>query len=99
MIRTERKQTVGESHSASVRGGAQLDHPAAMHGRELERSRRDSSSMQIALIHDYLNQYGGAERVLEVLHDMFPSAPVFTSIYAKNMMPARFRQWDVRMSF
>lgn len=55
--------------------------------------------MQIALIHDYLNQYGGAERVLEVFHDMYPAAPVYTSIYDKHLMPAHFRQWDVRMSF
>jgi glycosyltransferase involved in cell wall biosynthesis len=70
-----------------------------MAGREFEKSPRDPSNMQIALIHDYLNQYGGAERVLEVLHAMYPQAPVFTSIYDKKMMPAHFREWDVRMSF
>ncbi len=55
--------------------------------------------MNVALVHDYLNQYGGAERVLEVLHDMYPAAPVYTSIYAKNLMPAHFRQWNVYTSF
>ena len=55
--------------------------------------------MQMAIIHDYLNQYGGAERVLEVMHDMYPKAPVYTSIYDKNLMPPHFRDWDVRMSF
>ncbi len=34
---------------------------------------------KIALIHDYLNEYGGAERVLEVLSDMFPEAPIYTA--------------------
>lgn len=55
--------------------------------------------MRIALAHDYLNQYGGAERVLEVLHDLYPDAPIYTSIYEPDTMPARFREWDIRTSF
>src|SRR5690242_9466928 len=58
-----------------------------------------SSNVSMALVHDYLNQYGGAERVLEVLHTLFPRAPVYTSIYAPKSMPAHFRSWDVRTSF
>lgn len=53
----------------------------------------------IALVHDYLNQYGGAERVLEALHSLYPSAPVFTSMYARERMPALYREWDIRTSF
>ncbi|TSC89538.1 MAG: Uncharacterized protein G01um10143_28 [Parcubacteria group bacterium Gr01-1014_3] len=37
--------------------------------------------MRIALVHDYLNQYGGAERVLETLMEMFPEAPVYTLLH------------------
>ena len=48
--------------------------------------------MNVALVHDYLNQYGGAERVLEAFHAMFPQAPVYTSIYAPKLMPAHFRR-------
>ena len=55
--------------------------------------------MKIALIHDYLNQYGGAERVLDAIHDVYPKAPVYVSIYAPEMMPGHYRQWDVRTSF
>lgn len=55
--------------------------------------------MKIALVHDYLNQYGGAERVLEALHDLYPQAPVYASIYAPDMMPPLYRQWDIRTSF
>ena len=40
------------------------------------------------LVHDWLNQVGGAEYVLEVLVRMFPGAPVFTSMYAPERMPA-----------
>lgn len=52
--------------------------------------------MNIALIHDWLNQLGGAEEVLAVLNSMFPVAPIFTSIYDREHMPAAWRAWDVR---
>ena len=55
--------------------------------------------MRVAIIHDYLNQYGGAERVLEALHDLFPEAPVYTSIYDPAAMPNVYRTWDIRPSW
>jgi glycosyltransferase involved in cell wall biosynthesis len=54
---------------------------------------------RVALVHDYLNQYGGAERVLEELHNIFPSAPVYTSMYWPQKMSAAIRELDVRTSF
>jgi glycosyltransferase involved in cell wall biosynthesis len=54
---------------------------------------------RVALVHDYLNQYGGAERVLEALHDLFPDAPVYTSLYDPSAMPASYRSWDIRTSW
>jgi glycosyltransferase involved in cell wall biosynthesis len=54
---------------------------------------------RVALIHDYLNQYGGAERVLEALHELFPDAPVYTSIYDFRAMPESYRSWDIRTSW
>lgn len=55
--------------------------------------------VRIALVHDYLNQYGGAERVLEALHALYPQAPVYTSLFDRRVMPALFRTWDIRPSF
>ncbi len=55
--------------------------------------------MRLAIVHDYLNQYGGAERVLERLHGLFPDAPIYTSIYDPPTMPADYREWDIRTSF
>ncbi|WP_322510417.1 glycosyltransferase [Chloroflexus sp.] len=55
--------------------------------------------MRVALVHDYLNQYGGAERVLEALHELFPAAPVYTSIFDPATMPVAYQQWDIRTSF
>jgi glycosyltransferase involved in cell wall biosynthesis len=37
--------------------------------------------MKIALVHDYLTQKGGAERVFELLCRHFPKADIFTSLY------------------
>lgn len=55
--------------------------------------------MKVALVHDYLNQYGGAERVLEVFMDLFPDAPIYTIIANLSKMPKRFKDADVRTSF
>ncbi len=54
--------------------------------------------MRVTLVHDYLTQYGGAERVLEVLHGMYPEAPVFTSLYDADHLPPALRDWDIRTS-
>jgi len=59
----------------------------------------ESGQLKVALVHDYLNQYGGAERVLEELHALFPSAPVYTSMYWPEKMSATIRELDIRTSF
>ena len=59
----------------------------------------ESRQLKVALIHDYLNQYGGAERVLEELHTLFPAAPVYTSMYWPEKMSPTIRGLDVRTSF
>lgn len=46
--------------------------------------------MRIALVHDYLNQYGGAERVLESFSELFPDAPIYTLFYDKDKTMNRF---------
>jgi len=40
--------------------------------------------MRIALVHDYLKEYGGAERVLMALHEIWPEAPIYTIFWQKN---------------
>ncbi|OGD62982.1 hypothetical protein A2160_04440 [Candidatus Beckwithbacteria bacterium RBG_13_42_9] len=40
--------------------------------------------MKVALVHDYLNEYGGAERVLEALCELFPAAPIYTAFAIKD---------------
>ena len=55
--------------------------------------------MDIALIHDWLNQRGGAEDVLETLVDIYPHVPLYTSMYWADGMPSHWKQWDIRTSF
>lgn len=51
--------------------------------------------MKIALAHDWLNQIGGAEDVLNALTRAYPASPVFTSIFAKTLMPPHYQDWDI----
>src|SRR5947209_6042603 len=55
--------------------------------------------MKVALVHDYLNQMGGAERVVLALHEMFPEAPLFTSICDQQRVDIAFQSIDIRTSF
>ena len=55
--------------------------------------------MKVALVHDYLNQMGGAERVVLALHEMFPDAPLYTSIYDTKRVDTAFQSIDIRTSF
>ncbi len=52
--------------------------------------------LRVALVHDYLNQSGGAEIVLRWLHHLFPDAPIYTLIYDPKFVPSDFRGWDIR---
>jgi len=55
--------------------------------------------MKIALAHDWLNQIGGAENVLEQMVGMYPAAPIFTTIYSPALMPNAYRRWDIRTTW
>jgi glycosyltransferase involved in cell wall biosynthesis len=43
--------------------------------------------MKVALVHDFLTNFGGAERVLKDLSDIFPSAPIYCLLYNSNKLP------------
>lgn len=55
--------------------------------------------MKVALVHDYLNQYGGAERVLECLIEMFPEAPIYTLLYDEQKTRGKFVGKKIITSF
>ena len=55
--------------------------------------------MRVAIIHDNLIQFGGAERVLSALLDVFPNAPVYTLLYDKDRAGVEIDERRVRTSF
>lgn len=42
--------------------------------------------LKIALVQDYIKEFGGAEAVLETLSDIFPTSPIYTSIYRPKFL-------------
>ena len=58
--------------------------------------------MKLAIVHDGLatnGGRGGAEWVLTVLKELYPDAPVYTTVYNKARMPEYFQGYDIRPSF
>jgi glycosyltransferase involved in cell wall biosynthesis len=52
--------------------------------------------VKLTLVHDWLNQMGGAEDVLLELARMYPDSPILTSIYAPDALPDAFRELNIR---
>lgn len=55
--------------------------------------------MKVAITTDWLNSFGGAERVLIELHRLFPEAPIYTTVHDPSGLPPEMQGWDVRTSF
>ncbi|MEK9157790.1 MAG: glycosyltransferase family 4 protein, partial [Patescibacteria group bacterium] len=55
--------------------------------------------MKLALVHDWLKEIGGAERVLIELHKIFPEAPIYTLFYNKEFVREYLPNADIRASF
>ena len=53
---------------------------------------------RVALVHPWLTNQGGSERVLEAFCRAFPDAPVYTSVFEPSALP-QFADRDVRTSF
>jgi len=70
------------SHSAPLEV-TDVDHPAPG---------------SVAIVHDYLNQPGGAERVVLAMSGIWPDAPIYTSLYRADSTFPGFGAADVRTS-
>lgn len=60
------------------------------------------TTLKVALVHDYLREYGGAERVVEALHELFPDAPLYTAFIDESALGIHwniFKNWDIRQSW
>lgn len=59
-------------------------------------------AVKVALAHDYLREYGGAERVLEAIHEIFPEAPVYVASYnPAGLGPHQntIKNWTIKTSW
>jgi glycosyltransferase involved in cell wall biosynthesis len=55
--------------------------------------------LKVALVHEWLTTLGGSERVVLALAELFPGAPVYTSVHDPEGLPAEFKGLDIRPSF
>lgn len=58
--------------------------------------------MKVAIVHDQLREFGGAERVLIAIKELFPAAPVFTSTFDLDSLGEHkeiVRNWEVKVSW
>ena len=54
---------------------------------------------KVAIVHDWLVNYGGAERVVEAFLKIFPDADIYTLVYDKKKMGKIFPEQKVHASF
>lgn len=67
---------------------------------DLSARRSDglTAASDVGIVHDYLNQRGGAERVVLEMARIWPHAPIYTSLYREDSTFPEFRGKDVRTS-
>jgi len=59
--------------------------------------KRSLESMNIAIVHDWLTNVAGSEKVLLALKEIFPDATIFTSVF-DSKKAAPFKDFDIRTS-
>lgn len=55
--------------------------------------------MKVAIVHDWLVNYGGAERVVEQMLKLYPEADIYTLVYDEKKMGKIFPSDKVKTSF
>jgi glycosyltransferase involved in cell wall biosynthesis len=58
-----------------------------------------ATGMKIAVVHDYLREFGGAEKVLQQIMEIYPSATLYTSYYLPERLPDQFASYDIRTTY
>ena len=60
---------------------------------------RGNSELRVAIVHYWLINYRGGEKVVEAICEMFPQADIFTHVYKPERMPASINRHPVKTSF
>lgn len=58
-----------------------------------------AKNLKVAIVHDWLVAYAGADRVVDQMRRLFPQAVIYTLVYDKDNMPAWFRDYDIRTTW
>jgi glycosyltransferase involved in cell wall biosynthesis len=63
------------------------------------RNSNTNKPLKVALAHDFLLSYGGAERVFQAMAEMFPDAPIYTLLADQKIIAKHFPNRDIRVSW
>ena len=74
-------------------------NPSFLFENKIIKKLWQKKKLKVALVHDFLVNWGGAEKVLEDLAKIFPEAPIYTLIYDKEKMRGKFSNKNIRTSF
>jgi glycosyltransferase involved in cell wall biosynthesis len=55
--------------------------------------------MRVAIVHDWLTNLAGSDKLVELMHQLYPDAPIYTLFYDKKNMPESFAKMDIRTSY
>jgi glycosyltransferase involved in cell wall biosynthesis len=73
--------------------------PTPMPTKRDDMSRNVTDMQRVALVHDFLLDVRGAERVFEALCEIWPQGDIFTTVYDERGTEGRFAHRTVRSSF
>jgi len=65
-------------------------------GVSVKRNASSRGKVPVALVHDYLTQRGGAERVVSLIMEAFPEAPLHTSLFAADLTFPNLIEQNIR---
>lgn len=65
----------------------------------MELSEENLDNLKVALVHDWLVGYGGGERILYDLHEMFPAAPIYTLVCDPDTAPGWIQDCEVKTTY
>ena len=64
-----------------------------------KQEKRAENRQKVAIVHDFLVDFGGAERVLADICSIYPDAPIFTLIHDEGKMRGKFEGKEIKTSF
>ena len=75
-----------------------MSQPNFEFSSDVQNKLNQLRALKIAIVHDYLREYGGAERVLQQLHQLFPQAPVYVAFADPSSLGQhwpKFADWKI----